>query len=266
MKKSMTAFAACLIAGMVSAQIESQNIVGYQTVPLTQNGYTFTCATLAPIGMTGGNMTLGDIAANANFAPFEDSIVIFDASGSVAIMATYVSQENLDLWEMEGYEPGWYDFEDVELTGGTLNSTVLPFGTGMTVFTQYEGAGLLYVGEVVQENNPLPLTQNGYTFLGNASPVGLTLGDVTANEFFAPFEDSIVIFDASGSVALMATYVSQANLDLWEMEGYDPGWYDFEDVELTGGTLNSTPIVAGQGMTVYTQYEGAAIIIPNPLP
>jgi len=265
MKKLVIALAACVIAGAVFAQLTSQ-IVGYQTVPMTQNGFTATCATLAPIGMTGGNMLLGDIVANANFAPFEDSIQIVNSAGNVFMQATYVSQANLDLWEMEGYEPGWYDFEDGELTGGTLNGTVLPFGTSMTVFTQYANVGLMFVGEVVQSDNPLPLVQNGFTPLGNASPVDLTLGDITANEFFAPFEDSIQIIDAAGNVVMQATYVSQANLDLWEMEGYEPGWYDFEDGELTGGTLNSTPIVAGQGMTVYTQYEGAAIIIPNPLP
>jgi hypothetical protein len=34
MKKLMTAFAACMMAGMVSAQVESQNVVGYSTMNL----------------------------------------------------------------------------------------------------------------------------------------------------------------------------------------------------------------------------------------
>lgn len=35
MKKLVTAFAACMIAGLVSAQVESQNVVGYMTQTLT---------------------------------------------------------------------------------------------------------------------------------------------------------------------------------------------------------------------------------------
>ena len=38
MKKLVTAFAACLIAGMVSAQVESLNVMGYTTKSLTANG------------------------------------------------------------------------------------------------------------------------------------------------------------------------------------------------------------------------------------
>jgi len=267
MKKSMTAVAACMIAGMVSAQITSQNIVGYQNVPLTQNGFTATCSTLAPIGMTGGTMTLGDIAANEFFAPFEDSIQIFDAAGALVVEATYVSQAFLDAYELTGYDAGWYDLNDLEMTGGTLNSTVLAFGQSMTVFTGYEGATLMYVGEVVQDTETLtlPLTQNGFTALGNASPVELTLGDITANENFAPFEDSIQIFNAAGALVVEATYVSQAFLDAYELTGYDAGWYDLNDLEMTGGTLNATVMPAGQGMTVFTGYAGAAIIIPNPV-
>lgn len=151
MKKLVTAFAACMIAGLVSAQsVTSLNIVGYQTVPLTKDGFTATGPTLAPVNMTGGNMTLGDIAANEFFAPFEDSIQIFDASGSVVIMATYVSQANLDLWEMgPEYLPGWYDYADGELQGGTLNSTVIAAGQGMTAFTGYSDVTIIIP-------NPLP--------------------------------------------------------------------------------------------------------------
>jgi len=268
MKKLVTAFAACALAGLVDAQVESVNIVGYQTVPLAQNGYTFTCSTFAPIGMTDGTMTLGDITANANFSPFEDSIVIFDSTGSMVVQATYVSQANLEDWGMwPGYEVGWYDLDDGNMEFGTLNATVVPFGGSMTVFTQYADAGLIYAGEVIQSAVTLPLAQNAYTFLGNASPVDLTLGDIVANENFAPFEDSIVIFDSTGSMVVQATYVSQANLEDWGMwPGYEVGWYDLDDGNMEFGTLNATAMVAGQGMTAFTQYADVAIIVPNPMP
>ena len=137
----------------------------------------------------------------------------------------------------------------------------------MTVFATKAGAALLYAGEVIQSNVTLPLVQNGFTAIGNASPVDLTLGDIVANENFESFVDSIVIFDANGYVDIQATYVSQATLEGWDMwPDYEAGWYDSADEELAGGTLNGTVIPAGQGMTVFTTKSGAAITIPNPMP
>ena len=149
MKKLVTAFAACALAGLVDAQVESVNIVGYQTVPLAQNGYTFTCSTFAPIGMTDGTMTLGDIAANENFSPFEDSIVIFDAAGAVAVEATYVSQAVLDDAGVTGVEAGWWGLNDINFENGDLNATVMVAGQGMTAFTSYADAALIIP-------NPMP--------------------------------------------------------------------------------------------------------------
>jgi len=151
MKKLMTAFAVCALAGAVFAQIESQNIVGYQTIPLTQNGFTFTCATLAPIGMSGGTMTLDQIKPNANFAMFEDSIQIFNAAGALVVEATYVSQEILDSEGLsEFYDAGWYELADVGMENGPIyNDFVMVPGQGMTVFTGYPGATIIIP-------NPMP--------------------------------------------------------------------------------------------------------------
>ena len=250
-----------------SAQVYSQNIVGYQQKALTQNGYTFTGATFVPVGMDGSAMTLSEIKANANFVPFEDSIQIFDSAGSLVALVTYVSQAKLVEWEMEETnEPGWYDLVDEELAAGPLDIP-LPFGYGVTAFTGYAGAALVYAGEVVQDDVRISLIQGGYTFAVNVAPVDLLLGDIVANANFVPFEDSIQIFDSTGAPVALATYVSQAKLVEWEMEETnEPGWYDLVDEELTGATYNDIPMLAGDGMTVFTGYSGVELIIPNPLP
>jgi hypothetical protein len=254
---------------LVNAQVESVNIVGYQTVPLAENGFTATCATLAPIGMTDGTMTLGDIRANENFAMFEDSIQIFNAAGALVVEATYVSQEILDAEGLSDlYDAGWYALADTDMENGPIyNSYVLPFGGSMTVFSGYAGAGLLYVGEVVQSDVEIPLTEGGFTAVGNASPVDLTLGDIKANENFAMFEDSVQIFNAAGSLVVEATYVSQEILDAEGLSDlYDAGWYALADTDMENGPVyNTFAMVPGQGMTVFSGYPGAAIIIPNPM-
>eukprot|EP01155_Anaeramoeba_flamelloides_P026034 Anaeramoba_flamelloidesa816258_221.p2 GENE.a816258_221~~a816258_221.p2 ORF type:complete len:146 (+),score=10.19 a816258_221:507-944(+) len=64
MKKLMTVCAACMVAGMVSAQVESQNIVGYQTASTDQSlylvGYNFQA-------VGGGNELITDAFPKENF-------------------------------------------------------------------------------------------------------------------------------------------------------------------------------------------------------
>ena len=51
MKKLLTVCAACLVAGMVSAQVESANIVGYQTFGMVQ-GFNPVSCTFLTVGGT----------------------------------------------------------------------------------------------------------------------------------------------------------------------------------------------------------------------
>lgn len=157
------------------------------------------------------------------------------------------------------------EFENVDMDGETLNATNLPFGFGVVAFTSYDGAALIYSGEVVQRDVEIPLIKDGFTLTGNVSPVDLLLGALSANENFAPFEDSIQIFDSNGSLVTEVTYVSQEMLDENEMTGVEAGWWRLTDVDMEQGTLNSMPVMAGQALTAFTSYEGASIIVPNPI-
>jgi hypothetical protein len=65
---------------------------------------------------------------------------------------------------------------------------------------------------------------------------------------------------------VQATYVSQAVLDDAGITGVAAGWWDLNDANFENGDLNATVIVAGQGMTAFTGYADAALIIPNPMP
>ena len=60
MKKLMTACAACLIAGLVSAQIASQNVVGYNTVTLT-NGYNMLAVNLGVVGDPAASIDINEL-------------------------------------------------------------------------------------------------------------------------------------------------------------------------------------------------------------
>ena len=73
MKKLMTAFAVCMIAGLVSATgVESQNIVGYQTKTATGTFFS-SGATFISVGSATKQWKLGDVKA-VGMVPVSDII------------------------------------------------------------------------------------------------------------------------------------------------------------------------------------------------
>jgi len=85
MKKLVTAFAACALAGLVNAQVESINIVGYQTVTLKQ-GFNMLACNFDGVGGADG-MTLDELVpgttpglTGAATSGNADNILVFDAA------------------------------------------------------------------------------------------------------------------------------------------------------------------------------------------
>eukprot|EP00825_Cyclidium_porcatum_P004604 TRINITY_DN1217_c0_g1_i6.p1 TRINITY_DN1217_c0_g1~~TRINITY_DN1217_c0_g1_i6.p1 ORF type:complete len:323 (+),score=-20.03 TRINITY_DN1217_c0_g1_i6:845-1813(+) len=54
MKKLVTAFAACIVAGLVSAQVESQNVVGYMSLTIPATQWTLLGLPFKSVGDTNG--------------------------------------------------------------------------------------------------------------------------------------------------------------------------------------------------------------------
>jgi len=112
-------------------------VQGINEIPLGRREFTFTCNT-SPV-----DLTLGDIIANDNFSPFEDSIQIFDSNGDLIAKATYISQALLDEFEIEEVAPGWWSLDDVDFEHGDLNHIAMPAGRALTAYTQYANASLI---------------------------------------------------------------------------------------------------------------------------
>lgn len=123
MKKLVTAFALC--AAMSAFAVESQNIVGYQTVSCAA-GFTVFSPTFLTVG--GTPFTYKDITGTMEWA---DNLQFFDANGDVVFTATWQTMD------MMGVPDGWYD--------GDLNSlaaTVIPAGQGFFLSTASAGVTL----------------------------------------------------------------------------------------------------------------------------
>ena len=273
MKKLMIAFTVCALVGLARAQsddgaVYSANTVGYQKSLIPQGKYLAAGNPFIRVGTQatiGAGATLGDVIVNENFAPFEDSVQIFDEDGASVLSATYVSAAMLAGAGITGVEPGWWGTSDIEFENGALNNFSLPFGWSITAFSGYSGAELIFAGEVYKNAFTHTLTANKYASIANNSPVDLSLGDIVANVNFAPFEDSIQIFDENGASILSATYVSAAMLAGAGITGVEPGWWGMNDIEFENGALNGFLIPAGQAFIAFTGYSDVAITVPSPL-
>lgn len=121
MKKLLTAFAACMIAGLVSAQVESVNVVGYQTIDVPA-GSSIIAPTFTTVGGGATDFTLDMITPSAEFdaeaASGGGTIQFINPDGTWGVLAQY--------WGSYG---GWY----IAGTETLINDTPLTGGQGFIV-------------------------------------------------------------------------------------------------------------------------------------
>ena len=216
-----------------SAQVYSENIVGYQTLGLPA-GYQMVTSTFVPTLSTGESLRLGDIVPVNFSGATGDLVQFFNLNGTAAIetRATYY----------EGY--GWFDFD----TNEPIDNKTIPVGTGMFVYSSQENAEFVVAGEVKLDPIELPIA-SGYTVVGNSSPVPITLEDVIPSNFSGANGDLIQFFNSNGdgTVLTRATYY----------EGY--GWFDFD----TNAPLDSAVLNPGDAFFVYATDGSAMFAFPG---
>ena len=233
MKKLVTVFALC--AAMSAMAVESQNIVGYQTVTIPR-GTTLWTQTFVTVGGDGTQVTLGDIVPSAAFYADNgrgDMIQFLNANGAgnITLRAEY--------WD--GF--GWYDFA----TGDNLNAMAVPKGQSFIVSAKaIGGATFTFKGELSATAFSLSVPK-GVSVIGNSLPKNLTYADIVPSAAFYADNgrgDMIQFLNASGAgnVTLKAEY--------WD--GF--GWYDFN----TAAELNATAIPAGASFVVSAKAIGGA--------
>ncbi len=235
MKKLVTAFAACALAGLVNAQVESVNIVGYQKIDLP-TGYKMATWTFVPVGSDGTAIRLGDIVPTNFDGNNGDMIQFFNlnGAGSVSTTATYY----------EDY--GWCNYlDETEM----LDDMTIPLGTGMFVASSQANVSFTVAGEVVLDSFQLNVA-SGYTVVGNSSPVAITLGDITPVNFDGNNGDMGQIFAASGAVSATVTYYE------------DYGWCNYLDETEMKDDMVLNP---GDAIFFTCTLSGASFTFPNVL-
>ena len=235
MKKLMTTVAACTLAGAVFAQVESVNIVGYQTTAAPA-GYSLYAP---PFVSVGSATAVGSLAAiTGTFADF-DTIQFVDANGDVAAVYSWLTVAGMGV-----PADGWYD--------DAMNAVVLenmPQGLSYLLAT---GAAVevLNSGEVNQLAIPVTAAA-GFATVGNGTPTAQMLSDITFTGGITDF-DTIQILDANGDVSAVYSWLTVAGMGMPA-----DGWYD------DAMSAVDFSVAPGQGFLLATG-AGCTMTIPSP--
>ncbi len=255
MKKLITAFAACAMAGLVSAEVSSQNIVGYQTVAAAGT-YSSSGPTFISVGSATQEWKLGDVTLNGA-VPGDDVIQFLNpATAETEVTATYVDAATAASWELPEME-GWWDFA----MENSLNDLTFAAGTGFLSNFANTGVTITYAGEVLQGATTLDLSGQTYPMVSNFTPVDLTLASVTGVGM-VPGDDVIQFLNpVTAETEVTATYVDAATAASWELPEME-GWWDFS----MENSLNDQPLPAGAAFLGNFASTGVMMTFPNPVP
>ena len=280
MKKLMCAIAA-VSAGICLADVSSANVVGYQNKEVKGGQYNMNVGTFLACGKAKADMTFGDITANRDFAFGSDTIMTLTTLGRTGDIITYLTAEEASEYGIEGLKAGWYsqyyvnnewDWENPIPDEQCWNNKKLPYGT-MVIVQGNEGANINYAGEVLSENHQFEIVGGQYNMIGNATPVDLVMGDITANRDFAFGSDTIMTLTTIGRTGDIITYLTAEEASEYGIEGLKPGWYsqyyvnnewDWENPIPNDQCFNTMPVPSGYGFIAQGN-DGAIVEIPTPL-
>jgi len=249
MKKLVTALALCA-SFSAFAQVESANVVGYQTKTATGQ-YFSSGATFISVGSTSNQWKLGDIKLTGS-TPQQDIIQFLSVvDANTEITATYV-----DLAAAGGNagDVGWYDFT----LSTRLDDITFPAGTAFLCNFGSSGVSIMSAGQVLSGPTTLDLSGIQYPFVANLLPMQLTLGSITVAGS-TPQQDIFQFLSVTdANTELTATYV-----DLAAAGGNagDVGWYDFT----LSTRLDDTILSAGAAFLCNLGSPSVSITFPSAL-
>jgi len=197
MKKLMTAMAACVFAGAVFAQVESLNIVGYLSQPLTGGNFNMYVVPFEAVG--GGDISIPDLLSGdltpGGGAGSADNILIWNpATSGYDVYYLYDNGDGTATW--------WKGDDSAEM--GTV-----PPGTTFWYEAKGGNGSVTVAGQVITTATfNLAVTGGNFNMLANPYPVAFDPNDTAAIDWLAcgatpgagaGGADNILIWDASTS-------------------------------------------------------------------
>jgi len=225
MKKLVTAFAACMMAGVLSASVESQNIVGYQTLA-PQDG-------IIPVGVAFRNM------AETNFVVDSDQLFSYTCSdGDVVLVLNTVDLE-FDTYYING--GSWFFISNQGGDDVPVVSFTIPYGGTVYLATAAESvtiAGEVATGTSEVVFDPAENPDNLWSLV-NPLPIDTTLADLD--------------FAVDGDVVLLLNTVDLA-FDTYYINGGQ--WYFISNQGGDDQLVEDTTVVLPAGVGGYFVSNG----------
>ena len=274
MKKVAFCAAAAALCGSLLA-VESANIVGYQNQTVAGSGFTWSVATLQQMGKNLESQTLGSFSlpTDENFLSGDSIILeVYGTDGALEGSYSFVDEANTSTYGLT--YTGWYPLEKMqnwEATDDDLsNDVVVPFGKGVIITSSEADTTLTFAGQVVDEAKTFDVAGSGFTWIGNATPVDLTLGDfaIPTDEGFLS-GDSIILefYGTDGALEGSYSFVDEGNTATYGLTY--TGWYPLEKMqnwEATDDDLaNSVGIASGKMVIITSSESDTTLTLPNPM-
>ena len=222
---------------MFADGVSSQEIVGYQTIPL-KAGFNMITPTFKSTGATDATYDIQDIKisnADGDFGQGAESIQVIDGTGNVSAMYTWWSKDVTGL-----DKDAWCNDDLKEVT--------IPLKQGQAFLLYTESDGVAVVSGCVAEGGFDMTLANGFNGIGNATPIASDIQKIVikdADGTYGQGAESVQIIGTDGNVSAMYTWWSK------DITGLDKdAWCDddLKEVKLS--------IEPGVGFLLYTEGEG----------
>ena len=232
--------------GIFADGVSSQEIVGYQTIPL-KAGFNMITPTFTDAGTKDATYDIQNIKIsdeNGTYGWGAEQIQIVDENGNVSATYTWMSPD------ASGYEKAaWCD------DSATPVARKLKQGLAFLLYT--ESAGVATVSGAVASGEKFATTlSTGFNGIGNASPVDVDIQKIIISDKDGTYgwgAEQIQIVDVNGNVSATYTWMSP------DASGYEKAaWCD------DSATPVKESIKAGSGFLLYTEGEGT-VEVPTAL-
>ena len=261
-------------------------VVGYANRDLNRLEFNYCVANFLPMGKDKEEMTMGDLKFNANFK--NSSLQILEDGGNTMMLdwAEYplIEPDGGDLWAAfeyvaakdagEGGE-GWYLSQDGN-RAYNMNEWLIPFGWQFVIDCTDRNSQIVGNGEVDRVNEEFDLERLVFNYLGNCTPVDITLGDLILGANFK--NSSLQILEDGGNTMMLDweefPLIEPDGGDLWAAFDYvaakdagehGAGWYLSQDAD-RAYNMNEWVVASGDGFVIDCTDRNASIIVPSALP
>jgi len=231
-----------MLAGLVSAQVESQNIVGYvSTVNLAANYFTMVAPPFSAVG--------GTAIPVASLFSDNSSFIASDTEGGA---------DTLKVWNGTGYDTYFFSSDaDNKWASGddsfSETTATLPAGSAFWFFRRGAAlTGMTVAGQVLTTNVTVAVAGNYFTMVGNPFAAPLPIKSLTA--------PGLIASDTEGGAD---------TLKVWNGTGYDTYFYSSDaDNKWASGddSFSETTATLPAGSAFWFFRRGVATSLTLPVP